>query len=226
MAAAHAAAEEALSPHQEYRAHEQDLAEILSAGRAAPRSIPAHSARSTKSSRAAARSMRTAPRSCRWVRRVSFRELDEHANAFGAWLQRQGMKKGDRIALMMPNLLQYPIAMFGALRAGLVIVNTNPAVYRAGARASVARFRGDRHRDPRELRARPAEGDCPHCGAHRDRHGGGRPARRAEIVDRQLRRSPSAQAGAGVASSRAPPTFRSVMRDGRGLTTRARRTWS
>ena len=36
------------------------------------------------------------------------------------------MKKGDRIALMMPNLLQYPIAMFGALRAGLVIVNTNP----------------------------------------------------------------------------------------------------
>ncbi len=57
---------------------------------------------------------------------ISFRELDEQASAFGAWLQRQGMKKGDRIALMMPNLLQYPIAMFGALRAGLVIVNTNP----------------------------------------------------------------------------------------------------
>ena len=57
---------------------------------------------------------------------LSFRELDERSSAFGAWLQRQGLKKGDRVAIMMPNLLQYPIAMFGALRAGLVVVNTNP----------------------------------------------------------------------------------------------------
>ena len=45
---------------------------------------------------------------------------------FGAYLQSRGLEPGDKIALMMPNLLQYPIALFGALRAGLVIVNTNP----------------------------------------------------------------------------------------------------
>ena len=58
---------------------------------------------------------------------LTFRELDARSRAFGAWLQREaGLKKGDRIALMMPNILQYPIALFGALRAGLTVVNTNP----------------------------------------------------------------------------------------------------
>jgi long-chain acyl-CoA synthetase len=58
---------------------------------------------------------------------LSYRELDARSRAFGAWLQhRAGLKSGDRIAIMLPNVLQYPIAMFGALRAGLVIVNTNP----------------------------------------------------------------------------------------------------
>ena len=57
---------------------------------------------------------------------MSFRELDERASAFGAWLQRRGLRKGDRVAIMLPNLLQYPIAICGALRAGLVVVNTNP----------------------------------------------------------------------------------------------------
>jgi long-chain acyl-CoA synthetase len=58
---------------------------------------------------------------------MTYRELDRHSRAFGAWLQhRAGLKSGDRIAIMLPNLLQYPIAMFGALRAGLTVVNTNP----------------------------------------------------------------------------------------------------
>lgn len=58
---------------------------------------------------------------------LTYRELDELTRAFAAWLQRKcGMKKGERIALMMPNVLQYPIALFGAFRAGLVVVNTNP----------------------------------------------------------------------------------------------------
>lgn len=58
---------------------------------------------------------------------LSYRQLDEHSRHFGAWLQQQaGLKKGDRIALMMPNVLQYPVALFGAMRAGLVVVNTNP----------------------------------------------------------------------------------------------------
>jgi len=57
---------------------------------------------------------------------LTYRELDELSRAFAAYLQREGMKKGDRIAIMLPNTLQYPIALFGALRAGLVVVNTNP----------------------------------------------------------------------------------------------------
>ena len=58
---------------------------------------------------------------------LTFRQLDLMSRHFAAWLQGEArLSKGDRIALMMPNILQYPIAMFGALRAGLVVVNTNP----------------------------------------------------------------------------------------------------
>ena len=57
---------------------------------------------------------------------ISYGELAQRSADFGAWLQRAGLKRGDRIAIMLPNLLQYPIAMFGALRAGLTVVNTNP----------------------------------------------------------------------------------------------------
>ncbi|WP_137939046.1 AMP-binding protein [Chitinivorax sp. B] len=58
---------------------------------------------------------------------MSYHELDQHARHFAAYLQQVlGLKAGDRIALMMPNSLQYPVAIFGALRAGLVIVNVNP----------------------------------------------------------------------------------------------------
>ncbi|MFM7065989.1 MAG: AMP-binding protein, partial [Gammaproteobacteria bacterium] len=52
-------------------------------------------------------------------RTLTFAQLEARSRAFGAWLQREaGLGKGDRIALMMPNVLQYPIALFGALRAG------------------------------------------------------------------------------------------------------------
>lgn len=57
---------------------------------------------------------------------LTYRDLDRHTRNFAAWLQSKGLKKGDRIAMMMPNILQYPISIFGALRAGLVVVNTNP----------------------------------------------------------------------------------------------------
>ncbi|WP_017730791.1 long-chain-fatty-acid--CoA ligase [Nafulsella turpanensis] len=57
----------------------------------------------------------------------TYKEIDEASRAFAAYLQKgMGLKKGDRIAIQMPNCLQYPVAMFGALRAGLVVVNTNP----------------------------------------------------------------------------------------------------
>ncbi|QPG06651.1 long-chain-fatty-acid--CoA ligase FadD [Salinimonas marina] len=57
---------------------------------------------------------------------ISFNELDELSAQFAAYLQNSGLKKGDPVAIMMPNLLQYPVAMFGILRAGLVVVNVNP----------------------------------------------------------------------------------------------------
>lgn len=58
---------------------------------------------------------------------LTYRELDRLSRNFAAWLQQElGLVKGDRIAIMLPNLLQYPVVMFGALRAGLIVVNTNP----------------------------------------------------------------------------------------------------
>jgi long-chain acyl-CoA synthetase len=58
---------------------------------------------------------------------MTFRELDAASRDFAAWLQHAaGLRRGDRVALMLPNLLQQPVALFGVLRAGLVVVNTNP----------------------------------------------------------------------------------------------------
>lgn len=58
---------------------------------------------------------------------MTYRELDRHSLAFAAYLQTTlGLKKGDRVAVMMPNMLQYPIAMFGIHRAGLIVVSVNP----------------------------------------------------------------------------------------------------
>lgn len=58
---------------------------------------------------------------------LTYRELDRRSMQFAAFLRnRLGLVPGDRVALMMPNVLQYPIAMFGVLRAGCVVVNTNP----------------------------------------------------------------------------------------------------
>ncbi|EJT7703385.1 long-chain-fatty-acid--CoA ligase FadD [Cronobacter sakazakii] len=58
---------------------------------------------------------------------MTFRKLEERSRAFAAWLQQGlGLQKGDRVALMMPNLLQYPVALFGILRAGMIVVNVNP----------------------------------------------------------------------------------------------------
>jgi len=58
---------------------------------------------------------------------MTYRQLDVASRSFAAWLQKTArLQRGDRVALAMPNLLQYPVALFGALRAGLVVVNTNP----------------------------------------------------------------------------------------------------
>jgi long-chain acyl-CoA synthetase len=57
---------------------------------------------------------------------LSYAELDRLSQAFAGWLQSIGQGKGSRVALMMPNVLQYPVCLFGALRAGCVVVNCNP----------------------------------------------------------------------------------------------------
>ncbi|MFM9968238.1 MAG: long-chain-fatty-acid--CoA ligase [Burkholderiales bacterium] len=59
-------------------------------------------------------------------RTLDYRELDVMARDAGAWLQAKGLVKGARVAVMLPNCLQYPVFMFGALRAGYTVVNVNP----------------------------------------------------------------------------------------------------
>ncbi|HET9054475.1 MAG TPA: AMP-binding protein, partial [Cyclobacteriaceae bacterium] len=58
--------------------------------------------------------------------KMTYGEADVQSRHFAAYLQSIGLQKGDRIAIQMPNLLQFPVAFFGALRAGLTVVNTNP----------------------------------------------------------------------------------------------------
>jgi len=58
---------------------------------------------------------------------ITYGELDRASRDFAAYLQNSlGLQRGDRVAIMMPNLLQYPVALFGILRAGMVVVNVNP----------------------------------------------------------------------------------------------------
>ncbi|MCD2519639.1 AMP-binding protein [Massilia sp. G4R7] len=57
---------------------------------------------------------------------LSWFELDTLSRQFAAWLHAAGLRKGDRVAIMLPNLLQYPVALFGAFRAGCAVVNVNP----------------------------------------------------------------------------------------------------
>jgi len=57
---------------------------------------------------------------------LTYAELDETSRAFAAWLQSRGVKRGARVAIMMPNVLQYPVAIAAILRAGCTVVNVNP----------------------------------------------------------------------------------------------------
>jgi long-chain acyl-CoA synthetase len=59
-------------------------------------------------------------------KRITFGDIDRLSRALGAWLQSQGLARGDRVAIMMPNVLQYPVAVAAVLRAGFIAVNVNP----------------------------------------------------------------------------------------------------
>ncbi len=62
---------------------------------------------------------------------LGFADIDTLANQLAAALQARGLRKGDRIALMMPNVMSYPVAMFACLKAGFIVVNVNPLYTRA-----------------------------------------------------------------------------------------------
>ena len=57
---------------------------------------------------------------------LTYAEVDAMSRQLGAWLQAQGLERGARVALMMPNVLQYPVAIAAVLRAGYIVVNVNP----------------------------------------------------------------------------------------------------
>ncbi|MCS7101044.1 MAG: AMP-binding protein, partial [Burkholderiaceae bacterium] len=57
---------------------------------------------------------------------MSYRQLDEQSAAIGAWLQARGLGKGKRVAIMLPNIMPYPVVLAGVLRAGATVVNVNP----------------------------------------------------------------------------------------------------
>ncbi|MES2315964.1 MAG: long-chain-fatty-acid--CoA ligase [Pseudomonadota bacterium] len=57
---------------------------------------------------------------------ITYAQVDQYSRQLGAWLQQRGLKKGARVALMMPNVLQYPVAAAAVLRAGYTVVNVNP----------------------------------------------------------------------------------------------------
>ena len=59
-------------------------------------------------------------------KKLTYGQVDEMSRALGAWLQSKGLQRGDRVAIMMPNVLQYPVCVAGILRAGYVVVNVNP----------------------------------------------------------------------------------------------------
>ena len=134
---------------------------------------------------------------------MTYGELDILSMQFGAFLQSScGLKKGDRVAVMMPNTLQYPIAIHGALRAGFTVVNTNP-LYTArelehqlsdsGATVIVI-VENFAH----VLQEVIAHTPIKHVVHHQRR----RDARVSQGQHRRLRRAPQAQAGEAVQPAR------------------------
>ena len=129
---------------------------------------------------------------------LTYAELDAASRAFAAWLQSRGLKPGARVALMMPNVLQYPVAIVGVLRAGCAVVNVNP-LYKprelefqlndSGAEAIVVL----------ENFAAVLQEALPHTRSQARRHRQhGRHARRRERRDGQRRGAARQEDGAGL----------------------------
>ena len=100
---------------------------------------------------------------------ITYRELDQLSRDFAAYLQKvAGLKKGERLAIMLPNLLQYPIALFGAQRAGIVVVNTNPLYTARELEHQLKDSGAVGDRRAGKLRAHAGAGDAAH--RRQDRH--------------------------------------------------------
>ena len=137
---------------------------------------------------------------------LSYGDVDRLSKQFAAYLLGElGLKKGDRVAIMMPNCLQYPIAIFGILRAGLTVVNVNP-MYTArelkhqlvDSGASVLVVLDNFGHTVQEVIAR-------HTGQAGRHHRPGRHARLPEGIDRQLRAAAREEDGAGLRHPRRGP---------------------
>ena len=137
---------------------------------------------------------------------LTYAEVDRLSRQFAAYLLGElKLKKGDRVAIMMPNCLQYPIATFGILRAGLTVVNTNP-MYTArelrhqlvdsGASAILVLDNFGAHR---------AGSACRHPGQAGHHHRARRHAALPQGRDRQLRAQAREEDGAGLRHSRRDP---------------------
>ena len=103
---------------------------------------------------------------------------------------------------MMPNLLQYPVALFGVLRAGMVVVNVNPLYTPRELEHQLKDCRRRGHRGAGELRAHAGAGDRRHAGAHRGHDAGGRSAAAAEAAADERRGQAREEDGAAVAAAR------------------------
>ena len=101
---------------------------------------------------------------------MTYAELDRLTRDFAAYLQTGlGLRKGERVAVMMPNILQYPIAVYGILRAGLVVVSVNPLYTARELERQLKDSGAARDRDFRDRGAHPAGGHRAHTGQARDR---------------------------------------------------------
>ena len=90
---------------------------------------------------------------------ITFGDIDALSQALAAWLQGRGLAKGARVAIMMPNVLQYPVALAAVLRAGLIAVNVNPLYTARELDPSAEGFRRRGRDRAGELRLDPAAGD-------------------------------------------------------------------
>ena len=115
---------------------------------------------------------------------LRYNEVAQYSRDFAAYLQQLGLKPGDRIAIQMPNLLQYPIVLFAALQAGLVVVNTNPLYTAEEMRHQFSQAGHLCNRNTRKLRRQVADCTCR------------RPPQEAQSDHRPYRRSaPSSKKG-------------------------------